>query len=60
VIDRIKDAASITILWTGIAGFCGGLGYVTWQHLTGLLASPKDVEGRERDRRLLGRSTDAP
>jgi hypothetical protein len=38
VIERIKDAASTTILSTGITGFCGGLGYVTWQHLTGLLA----------------------
>ena len=38
MIERIKDAASTTILWTGIAGCCGGLGYVAWQHLTGLLA----------------------
>jgi diacylglycerol kinase len=34
VIERIKDAASMAVLWVGIAVFIGGLGYVVLQHLS--------------------------
>ncbi|ADB73504.1 hypothetical protein Gobs01_03971 [Geodermatophilus obscurus DSM 43160] len=34
MIERLKDAAATTVLWTGIAVFVGGLGYVACQHLT--------------------------